>query len=140
QHHRSFSVDHTLGAFAGEPVIELDIVALGPAEFMEPLPESRKVALPDFIVLGKAHDHADAPHPLALPRASRERPRSRRAAEQRDQLATFHSITSSATASNLSEISRPRVFAVLRLITRSNLVGCTTGKSAGFSPLSTRPT
>src|SRR5262249_54315836 len=33
-----------------------------------------------------------------LLRARRERPRRRRAAEQRDELATFHSITSSARA------------------------------------------
>jgi hypothetical protein len=32
----------------------------------------------------------------------------------------------------------PSVFAVLRLMTRLNLVDCTTGKSAGFSPLRMR--
>src|SRR5438876_6539511 len=30
----------------------------------------------------------------------------------------------------------PSVFAVLRLMKSSNLVGCSTGKSAGFAPLS----
>jgi len=30
---------------------------------------------------------------------------------------------------------RPRSFAVFRLITNSNLVGCSTGKSPGFAPL-----
>jgi hypothetical protein len=35
------------------------------------------------------HEHADAPHPLALLRACCERPRGRRATEQRDELATF---------------------------------------------------
>src|SRR5262245_16930338 len=35
---------------------------------------------------------------------------------------------------------RPRAFAVLRLMTNSNLVGCTTGRLAGFSPLRIRPT
>jgi hypothetical protein len=35
---------------------------------------------------------------------------------------------------------RPSAFAVLRLITRSNFVGCSTGRSAGFSPLRMRPT
>jgi hypothetical protein len=41
--------------------------------------------------------HADAPHPLALLRARRERPCRRRAAEQRDEIAARpHSITSSA--------------------------------------------
>jgi hypothetical protein len=39
--------------------------------------------------------HADAPDPLWLLRARRERPR-RRAGEQRDELAAPHSITSSA--------------------------------------------
>ena len=33
------------------------------------------------------HEHADAPHPLGLLRARRQRPRRRRAAEQRDELA-----------------------------------------------------
>jgi hypothetical protein len=34
---------------------------------------------------------------------------------------------------------RPGVFAVLRLITNSNFVGCVIGKSAGLVPLSIRP-
>ena len=70
------------------------------------------------------HEHADAPHPLALLRPRRDRPRRRRAAEQRDELAPFHSITSSARASSDGGTSRPSAFAVLRLITSSNLVGC----------------
>src|SRR5258708_38472763 len=44
-----------------------------------------------------AGTHADAPHPLVLLRARRQRPR-RRAAEQRDEMPSFHSITSSARA------------------------------------------
>src|ERR1700756_5683706 len=44
----------------------------------------------------------------------------------------LHSITSSASASSLSGMVRPSVFAVLRLITNSNLVDCSTGRSAGF--------
>jgi hypothetical protein len=52
---------------------------------------------------------------------------------------TSYSITSSA--SNCIEIgtSMPSAFAVLRLITNSNLVGWSTGKLAGFSPFKTRP-
>ena len=61
-------------------------------------------------------------------------PASRRAAEQRDDLAAFHSITSSARASSAGGTSRPSAFAVLRFITRSNWVGCSTGKSAGLAP------
>src|SRR5262249_30374291 len=62
-----------------------------------------------------------------------------RAAEQRYERAPLHSITSSASASNLSGISRPSVLAGFRLTTNSYLVGCCTGKSPGFSPLRTRP-
>ena len=75
---------------------------------------------------------------LGLLRERRERPR-RRAAEKRDELASFHSITSSARASNDEGTSTPNVFAVLRLITSSNLVDCTTGRSAGLVPLRIRP-
>jgi len=51
-----------------------------------------------------------------------------------------YSITSSARASSAGGISRPMVLAVFRLRTRSNLVGCTTGRSAGLSPLRMRAT
>jgi len=44
-------------------------------------------------------------------RARRERPRHRRAAEQRDELAAFnHSITSSARASRIGGTSRPSLW------------------------------
>ena len=86
------------------------------------------------------HEHADAPHPLGLLRARRERPRRRRTAEQRDELAPLHSITSSARASSVGGTSRPSALAVLRLITSSYLVGACTGRSAGFSPLRMRST
>src|SRR5262249_33469045 len=83
---------------------------------------------------GKEPDHRHR----CLLCARRERPRSR-AAEQRDELAAFHSMTSSARASSVAGISRPRALAVGRLMTSSNLVDCTTGSSAGLSPLRTRP-
>jgi len=58
---------------------------------------------------------------------------SHRAAEQRDELAADHSITSSARASTVAGMSRPSALAVLRLITSSYLVGACTGRSAGYS-------
>ena len=73
-----------------------------------------------------------------LLRARRERPCSR-AAEQRDELAPLHSITSSAATSSLSGTVRPSIRAVWWLMTNSNLVDCTTGRSAGFAPLRMRP-
>ena len=50
-----------------------------------------------------------------------------------------YSITSSAVASSDDGTVRPRMRAVTTLMTSSNLVACTTGKSAGFSPLRMRP-
>ena len=44
-------------------------------------------------------------------------------------------ITSSARSSSDCGIVRPSALAVLRLITSSNLVGCSMGKSPGFAPL-----
>src|SRR5215831_18671931 len=50
-----------------------------------------------------------------------------------------HSITSSAVANSLSGTVRPSILAVGALMTSSNLLDCTTGKSAGFAPLRMRP-
>src|SRR5262245_3088734 len=61
-------------------------------------------------------------------------PRRRRAPKQRDELAPPHSITSSARASSVSGISSPSILAVSKLMTSSNFVGCSTGRSAGFVP------
>src|SRR5262249_23151850 len=79
------------------------------------------------------------PHTLALLRPRRERPRRRAAEKRYEGAALHHSITSSARASSVGGTSRPSALAVGRLMTSSNLVGCTTGRSAGFSPLRMRP-
>src|SRR5215831_17734968 len=120
-------------------MVDLDVTALSPAELLELLPECREISLIFPIILGKCHQDSDPPHPLML-RVRAERPRGRHAAEERDERASSnHSITSSASASSVGGISRPSVFAVFRLMTNSNLVACITGRSAGFSPLRTRP-
>src|SRR6266536_3369469 len=46
----------------------------------------------------------------------------------------YYSITSSAFASSEGGTVRPSPFAVLRLMTNSNLVGCMIGRSAAFAP------
>src|SRR5262249_62353165 len=68
-----------------------------------------------------------------LLRPRRERPRGR-AAEQRDELASPYSITSSAVASSAGGTVRPSALAVLRLINSATFVASSTGRSAGFSP------
>jgi hypothetical protein len=73
---------------------------------------------------------------LWLLRPRQQRPRGWSAAQQRDELAPFHSITSSARASSVGGTSMPSAFAAFMLMISSNLVGCSTGRSAGFAPSS----
>ena len=102
--------------------------------------ECRNADLPFRIVSAERRERPDAPHALQLLRMRGERPHDRRTAEQADELAASdHSITSSARASNVGEISIPSALAVLRLMTSWNVVGCCIGKSAGFSPFRIRP-
>src|SRR5262245_31170865 len=113
------------GSIAGSPaIVDANVAALNPSQLAP-----RRFECPDAqqcfcIACAKAHNHADSSYPLALLRASRERPRQRRAAEEGDELAPLHSITSSARASSVGGTSTPSVFAVLRLTARRNLVGC----------------
>src|SRR5262249_50737094 len=118
----------------GPTLIELHICAVSPSEFSELLPECPDADLEFEIAFGVRHQNRHAPHPLALLRARRARPRRRAADERQDELAPPHSITLSTSASSCGGISRPSAFAVLRLITSSNFVGCSTGKSAGLAP------
>jgi hypothetical protein len=103
-------------------MLDPDVTALCPAELQKPLAQRRSPPRGFRIVLGIRHQHADARHPLWLLRARCERPRKRRAAEQSDEVAAVHSITSSARTSNDGGTSIPSDFAVLRLMISSNLV------------------
>src|SRR5262245_54731788 len=98
-------------------IVNANIASLRPSKPFECLPEYRVVRL-DMWIVGLALQHADTPHPLALLRARRERPRSR-AAKQRDELAAFHSITSSASSTNESGIVSPIALAALRFTINS---------------------
>src|SRR5262245_31799460 len=121
--------------------VDADVPALRPSQQFEFLPESVEAPLHLWIVPGRADQHADAPHALALLRARHKRPRCRSTTDQRDELAPpDHSITSSARASSVAGTSRPRALAVLRLITSSYLVGCWKGRSPAFSPRRIRST
>src|SRR5262245_25367661 len=117
-------------------ILDHNILALDVAGFTKALPECGQIAC--TIRKRRAAEESDHRH-RRLRRARRGRPRHR-AAEQRDELAPFHSITSSARASNVGGTARPSTFAVLRLITSSYLVGACTGRSAGFSPFKMRLT
>src|SRR5262249_5952160 len=119
---------------------DLHVAADRPAQLLQTLQERRAARLRHGIARRLAHEHADAPHPLRLLRARREWPRGGRAGEQRDELASLHSITSSARASSVGGTVRPSTLAVVRLITSSNLVGNSIGRSPALAPFRILPT
>jgi hypothetical protein len=118
----------------GPPRVEAHIAADIPAQERQRLHECSEADLKFRIVRGSRKQHTDAPHSLGLLRARHEWPRSR-SAEQRYELAPVHSITSSARLSSDGGTSRPSALAVLRLITSSNFVGRSIGRSPGLAPL-----
>src|SRR5215468_3758971 len=124
-----------IGFGRGPARVDLHVAADAPAGLLETLQERAEAGLKFPIVRSRGQENANKAHLLALLRPRRNRPSRRRAAEQRDELASLHSITSSARASSVGGTSRPSALAVLRLITNSYFVGAWTGRSAGFSPL-----
>src|SRR5262249_45442125 len=86
----------------------------------------------------------DACHVSPPPIAHQSAGKRRRATEQRHRSAPLHapahSITWSAMACNVSDGVRPRAWAVFRLMTSSNLVGTSTGRSTVFAPRRMRST
>src|SRR5262245_16918875 len=120
-----------------EPKFDCDIASFDKACFVQAFAECR-----DNTCTQLRHTRVDKSNDWhrRLLRARCERPCDCRTTEQPDELAPLHSITSSAVASSLSGICNPSALAATRLITRSNLVGCSTGISAGFAPRSTLST
>src|SRR5262245_25947984 len=118
-------------------VFDRDVLALHEARLVQPLAKSAQTVpqlLGRSLVEEPDHRHRE------LLRPSRNRPRRRRAAKQRDELAPpDHSITSSARVSSVAGISRPSALAVGRLMTNSNFADWTTGSSEGLAPLRMRP-
>src|SRR5262249_51178360 len=125
-----------IGFLLRRTIVNSDGLTFNVAKLAQPVPK--------VVPHGSIIDDADPRQPIALLRAGRERPRCRRAAEQRDELAALqrrnHSITSSARASSVVGTSIRIVLAVFRLMTKSNLLARCTDSSPGFSPLRMRPT
>src|SRR5262249_40273581 len=103
-------------------IIDPQVASNRPARFRKPLQERQQARLRFRIVRTAVHEHPDAPHAAGLLRPRRERPRGRCAAEQRDELAAFHSITSSAMLNSDGGTVWPSIPAVEALMTSSNLV------------------
>src|SRR6516164_6933341 len=104
-------------------------------------PTIHQIAAQTSVVSSELRVEALMPFIMARPvvsllrRSVHTKKQGSRPAEQRDELAPLHSITSSA--SNWIELgtSMPSALAVCALMTNSNLVDCKTGRSAGLAPL-----
>src|SRR5262245_2337638 len=128
---------HAIDLVLRPSVFDRDVLAFDIAGFLQTLTErGRHGPIP----VGRGAVEKPNHRHRCLLRTRGHRPRRGRAAEQRDELAAgAHSMTSSARASSDGGTLRPRARAVGRLIANTNLADCTTGKSAGFSPLMIRP-
>ncbi len=116
------------------PVLDGDVLALDVAEITESLAEGRDIGL------GRRRrfhgdDDADPWDLSSQLRLSGERSRED-AGTNRGQEGTArdHWITSFARISSDGGIVNPSALAVLRLMTSSNLVGCSIGRSAALAP------
>src|SRR5262245_22822160 len=123
-----------LEATIGRKIFDRNISAFDIAGLLEALPDRPELAIIKLGAAQQAHER----HRRLL-RARRERPCNCRAAEQRYERAALHSNISSARPDRGSGTAMPSALAVLRLMKSSTLVACWTGRSAGFSPLRTRP-
>src|SRR5262249_3683817 len=119
-------------------IFDTDVAAIDEAGLRKAASECIHAVCP----FGGRYAVKDADHRhRRLLRARRNRPRCRRAAEKRDELApAHHSITSSARRTRLSGTVRPIALAALRLMTSSNLVGNSSGRSATLAPRRMRST
>src|SRR5262245_51774923 len=123
-----------IGFGRGPARVDLHVAADAPAGLLETLQERAEAGLKFPIVRSRGQENANEARLLALLRAHRERPRGSRAADERDELAALHSITSSARSRIAVGSSSPIALAVLRLMTNSNFVACSIGKSPAFAP------
>src|SRR6516164_7611006 len=135
---------YLLGLAAGPTNIDPNIDSVGPAERRRALHKCLDPRLSFGISLCGGIQHGNPWQLVRLlrpchTRPYRERPR-RRAPEPGDEVAPFHSITSSARSKIDGATARPSALAVLRFRTISNFVGNCTGRSAGFAPRRMRST
>src|SRR5262249_26091486 len=101
-------------------IFDRHVAAFDVAGFLQGLTECSRHWLVSGRRLGV--EKSDHRHRRLL-RARRERPRDGRAAEQRDELAALHSITSSAVASSVDGTERPSALAVFAFIANMYFVG-----------------
>ena len=74
------------------------------------------MGLRQWVIFGEAHKHTDTRHALTVLRARRERPRGRRAAKQRDELAALYPNHVNSQGLTLSGCALKRTLAALTIL------------------------
>src|SRR5262245_42334347 len=136
-----------LGRQVGQPVdptfrisiVDDNILALNPPELAQPLPKCVEQGRPIGRGRQTKKTYPGQPSHLLSPGSAR---RGEETASQNpeERPPVHYSITWSARWSSAGGIVRPSAFAVLRLMTSSNVAGSWTGRSAGLAPLIIRST
>jgi hypothetical protein len=133
--------DHFCGGLLPQPcvaggpaIVNLNVFAFHPSEFPQLVAKRSNKYLSFLFTFGLSHQQANPSVTYRWLGVSAKCAYGSRTAKKSDKLAPPHSITSLAMARSLSGIVRPSALAVVRLMTRSNSVGCSTGMSAGFVP------
>src|SRR5262249_14559256 len=126
---------HPFDPAVGPPVVDSNVSSVNEPYFGETAAKCVHVVRP-----GRSRDAVNRAYDRdCLLRASGQRPRCRRAAELRDEIAPPHSITLSARARSVGGTSMSSALAVCILTMNSNVVARITGISAGTAPCRMRP-
>ncbi len=111
---------------------------LDPAEILKTLTQQIESRRSIYVHTAAPVSWMQESHPRHRPGRLRlgDEGRGERAHCSHEECSSIHySITWSARCKSDGGMVRPRALAVLRLMTSSNLVGCSTGRSAGLAPL-----
>jgi len=126
-------VAETFLASLGIAVLNDEVLALDIAEVVQTLPESLQTRI--GVKGGRAGtEPTDPVHFRRLLRFGDKRRHEDTQGKRDAEHACCHWSTSSAWKSSVGGIVRPRALAALRLMTSSNLMGRSTGRSAGVAP------
>src|SRR5262245_36488433 len=125
------SVAEPLGTALRSPQLNNEILPLDIAEVAQTLPKS----IQNLWGRAPTMEQTNPVHLCRLLRRGGERRHEDAKRKQDGERHRLHWITSSASTKRCGGMVSPRALAVLRLMTNSNFMGCSTGRLAGLVPL-----
>jgi hypothetical protein len=123
---------HAAGSGIGHPHAPREALIFLTSRRVRQAPPS--VSRPKWVIHVTSVAPANHPHVRCAPFATETVRQCNTSLRARRRHRPSYSITSSARASSEGGTMRPNALAAVKLMMRSNLVGCSTGRSAGFAP------